>query len=153
MLKKRLIPVLILREGKVVQSLKFHHTNVIHSNPAIAVDFFDRWAADEIIVLDVSRNKDNRKLFYEVISNLSKKCFVPLTIGGWVDSVDEVRKLLRLGADRVVINPEGVARPTLVTECAQLFGSQCLVISIDVKAHGNGSDEVYIDRGRGPTGL
>src|SRR3989344_8269003 len=125
MLKKRLIPVLILRDGKVVQSLQFKHTNVIHWNPAIAVDFFDRWAADEIIVLDVSRNKDSRQLFYEAISNLSKKCFVPLTIGGWVNSVDEVRKLLRLGADKIVINTAAFRNPELINRVAEVFGSQC----------------------------
>jgi cyclase len=153
MLKKRLIPVLILRDGLVVQSIQFKHTNVIHWKPVTAVDFFNRWAVDEIVILDVSKNKQQRQKFYEVVSGLSQKCFVPLTVGGWVDGVEEVKKLLRLGADKVTINTGAVRRPALVTECAEVFGSQCIVTSIDVKVQGDSQYEVYIDRGREPTGL
>ncbi|HAY22181.1 MAG TPA: imidazole glycerol phosphate synthase subunit HisF [Desulfobacterales bacterium] len=153
MLKKRLIPVLILRDGMVVQSVRFKHTNVIHWKPLTAVDFFDRWAVDEIIVLDVSRNKKQRNKFYQVVEELSQKCFVPLTVGGWIDSVNEIRKLLRLGGDKVVINTEAVRRPTLIAECAQVFGSQCIVVSIDARMKEDGTCEVYIDRGQEATGL
>jgi cyclase len=152
MLKKRLIPVLILRDGLVVQSIQFQHTNVIHWKPVTAVDFFNRWAVDEMIALDVSRDRKHRHKFEEAVLGLSQKCFVPLTVGGWVDSVEEVRKLLRLGADKVTLNTEAVRRPPLIRECAKVFGSQCLVVSIDVKDHGGGEYEVYIDRGREPTG-
>jgi cyclase len=137
----------------VVQSVQFKHTNVIHWKPLTAVDFFNRWAVDEIVILDVTRNKKKRQKFLDVVLGLSNKCFVPLTVGGWVDSVDEVRQLLRLGADKVVINTEAVRKPHLITECASVVGSQCIVVSIDVKVHGNGSYEVYIDRAREPTGL
>lgn len=153
MLKKRLIPVLILRDGMVVQSVRFKHTNVIHWKPLTAVDFFNRWAVDEIIVLDVTRNKKKRQTFYDVVLGLSRKCFVPLTVGGWVDSVDEVLRLLRLGADKVVINTEAVRRPDLISECVSVVGSQCIVISIDVKVYEDGTYEVYTDRGGHPTGL
>ncbi|MFC1884991.1 imidazole glycerol phosphate synthase subunit HisF [Thermodesulfobacteriota bacterium] len=153
MLKKRLIPVLILREGMVVQSVQFKHTNIIHWNAITAVDFFNKWAVDEIIVLDVTRNKQKRKKFLEVIRSLSKKCFVPLTVGGWVDSPDEVLQLLRLGADKVVINTKAVRRPELITECASVVGRQCIVISIDAKRDDHGNYEVYIDRGRESTNL
>jgi cyclase len=153
MLKRRLIPVLILREGMVVQSVQFKHTNIIHWKPLTAVDFFNRWAVDEIIILDVTRNKKKRQKFLDVVLGLSNKCFVPLTVGGWVDSVDEVLKLLRLGADKVVINTEAVRKPHLITECASVVGSQCIVVSIDAKAHDNGTYTVYIDRGRESTGL
>jgi len=152
-LKRRLIPVLILREGMVVQSVQFKHTNVIHWKPLTAVDFFNRWAVDEIVVLDVTRNKNKRQQFREVVLGLSNKCFVPLTVGGWVDSAEEVLKLLRLGADKVVINTEAVRKPHLITECASVVGSQCIVTSIDVKIKEDGKYEVYIDRGREPTGL
>ena len=153
MLKHRLIPVLVLRDGLVVQSIQFKHTNVIHWKPITAVDFFNRWAVDEIVILDVSKNQKQRQKFYEVVSGLSSKCFVPLTVGGWVDSIEEVRKLLRLGADKVTINTEAVRRPALISECAGVFGSQCIVASIDVKNHGNNEYEVFIDRGSEPTGL
>jgi cyclase len=153
MLKRRLIPVLILRDAMVVQSVQFNHTNVIHWKPLTAVDFFNKWAVDEIVVLDVTRNKKKRQKFYDVVFGLSKKCFVPLTVGGWVDSREEVLNLLRLGADKVVINTEAVRRPELLTESAKTVGNQCIVVSIDAKTHENGDYEVYIDRGREPTGL
>jgi imidazole glycerol-phosphate synthase subunit HisF len=153
MLKHRLIPVLVLRDGLVVQSIQFKHTNVIHWKPITAVDFFNRWAVDEIVILDVSKNKKQRQKFYDVVSGLSRKCFVPLTVGGWVDSIEEVRKLLRFGADKVTINTEAVRRPALLSECAGVFGSQCIVASIDVKTRGNNQYEVFIDRGSEPTGL
>ena len=153
MLKRRLIPVLILRDAMVVQSVQFKHTNVIHWKPLTAVDFFNKWAVDEIVILDVTRNKKKRQKFYDVVFGLSKKCFVPLTVGGWVDSREEVLNLLRLGADKVIINTEAVRRPELVTESTKTVGNQCIVVSIDAKSHGNGDYEVYIDRGREPTGL
>ena len=153
MLKRRLIPVLTLRDAMVVQSVQFKHTNVIHWKPLTAVDFFNKWAVDEIVILDVTRNKKKRQKFYDVVFGLSKKCFVPLTVGGWVDSREEVLTLLRLGADKVIINTEAVRRPELVTETAKKVGNQCIVVSIDAKSHENGDYEVYIDRGREPTGL
>lgn len=153
MLKHRLIPIIILREGRVVQSVQFKHTNVIHSSPATAVDFFDGWAVDEIVVLDVSRDLSKRDRFYDALHDLSEKCFVPLTVGGWVDSLDEARRLLHGGGDKVAINTEALRRPELIGEVAAVFGSQCVVISIDVKAHEDGNYEVYIDRAREATGL
>lgn len=152
MLKHRLIAVLILRDGQVVQSVKFKHTNVIHWKPVTAVDFFDRWAIDEITVLDVSRDKRCRELFCDAVLGLSKKCFVPLIVGGWLDSAEEARKMLRLGADKVVINSEALRRPELISDLSRSLGNQCVVVSIDAKAHEDQTYEVYIDRGREPTG-
>jgi len=152
MLKTRLIPVLILRDAMVVQSVQFKHTNVIHWKPLTAVDFFNQWAVDEIVILDVTRNKKNRQKFLDVVLGLSNKCFVPLSVGGWVDSLEEVLKLLRLGADKIVMNTASFRRPELISECAATVGNQCIVISIDVKLNSNGDYEVYIDRGREPTG-
>src|SRR6516162_287690 len=126
MLKKRLIPVLILRNGQVVQSVQFRHTNVIHWDPATAVEFFNRWTVDEMVILDVSRDLQEREKFYAAVDALSSKTFVPLTVGGWVASVNEMRKLLRLGADKVCINTEAVTRPAFITECAEVFGNQCV---------------------------
>ncbi|MGD8332144.1 MAG: imidazole glycerol phosphate synthase cyclase subunit [Desulfobacterales bacterium] len=152
MLKKRLIPVLILRDGQVVQSVQFKHTNVIHWNPATAVDFFNKWSVDEIVLLDVSRNLNKRQKFYDAVEGLSKKCFVPLTVGGWIQTIDEVGHALRLGGDKVAINTEAFRNPAFITECANVFGSQCVVVSIDVKPLQNGAYEVYIDRGQEATG-
>lgn len=152
MLKKRLIPVLVLRDGTVVRSVQFRHTNIIHWKPSTAVDFFNKWAVDEIVLLDVSRDQSNREKFYEVVADLSRKCFVPLTVGGWVTSVEDVRSLLRLGADKVTLNTAAVRRPIFVTECARTFGSQCTVVSIDVVGS-SGSWQVVVNRGAEPTGL
>lgn len=153
MLKKRLVAVLILRDGMVVQSVQFKHTNVIHWKPVTAIDFWDRWAVDEIVVLDVSRNKKKRDKFYEVVEGLSKKCFVPLTVGGWVADLDEFRKLTRLGADKVVVNTEAFRDPDLIREAARTFGNQCVVVSIDTLPREEGEGrEVVIDRGGERTG-
>jgi imidazole glycerol-phosphate synthase subunit HisF len=146
-LKTRLIPALVLRDGTVVRSVNFKHTNVIHWKPLTAVDFFNKWAVDEIVVLDVSRDLGKRELFYEVIEGLSRKCFVPLTVGGWVTTVEEVRHLLRLGADKVTINTEAVRRPEFITECARVFGAQCMVVAVDVRRDPDGTPKVWIDRG------
>jgi cyclase len=152
MLKKRLIPTLVLRDGTVVRSVNFKHTNVIHWKPMTAVDFFNKWAVDEIVLLDVSRDRSERARFYEVVAGLSRKCFVPLTVGGWVTDVDEVRKVLRLGADKVAINTEAVRRPAFLTECARVFGAQCMVAAIDVRRDPDGTPVVWVDRGRERTG-
>ena len=153
MLKKRLIPVLILRHGQVVQSIKFKHTNVIHSNAVTAVAFFNAWAVDEIVLLDVSRTLKKRQHFYDAVNALSKECFVPLTVGGWIQDTDEISKLLNIGADKVVMNTEAFRNPRLITDSTKIFGTQCIVVSIDVKSNEKGECEVFIDRGRESTGI
>jgi cyclase len=175
-LKKRLIAVLILRDGQIVQSVNFKHTNVI-GNAITAVDFFNKWAVDEIVLLDVSPTTGKRDRFYPIVEDLSRKCFVPLTVGGWVRDVDEMRRLLRAGADKIVINTEAVRRPELISEGAALLGNQCMVVSIDARRIVSGGaaageptisisggaaageptiqsqHEVFVDRGREATGL
>jgi cyclase len=148
MLRTRLIPVLIVRRGQVVQSLRFQHTNIIHQKAAIAVEYFNRWAADEIVVLDVTRDRSGREAFVETVSDLASRCFVPLTVGGWVTSVDDVRALLRAGADKVVVNTEAVRRPAFVGECASVFGQQCIVVAVDARRDADGGHRVWVDRGR-----
>lgn len=152
MVKKRLIPVLILREGMIVQTLRFKFTNMI-GDAITAVEFFNRWAADEIVILDVSRDTRKREKFYPVIENLSRKCFVPLTVGGWVTDVDQIRTLLRCGADKVAINTAAIDRPDFVTEAAAIFGSQCIVSAIDARRRDDDGWEAVADRGRRSTGL
>jgi len=152
MLKHRLIPNIILNNGNVVQSRNFKHTNVI-GNAVTAVDFFNSWAVDEIIVLDVSRNTDDRENFLKIIQGLSKRCFVPLTVGGWITSIEDIEVLLKSGADKVSINTEAVKNPQFVRDSSTRFGSQCIVASIDVKINEHNEYEVYIDRGRKPTSI
>ena len=152
MLKHRLIPNVILNDGNVVQSVNFRHTNVI-GNAITAVDFFNSWAVDEIIVLDVSRHTDNRPQFHKIIRGLSKRCFVPLTVGGWIKDTKEIQQLLKEGADKVSINTEAVNNPDFITESARMFGSQCIVVSVDIRKNELNQYEVFIDRGKKATGL
>ena len=152
MLKHRLIPNIILNNGNVIQSINFKHTNVI-GNAITAVDFFNSWAVDEIIILDVSRTVDYRYSFHKIINGLSKRCFVPLTVGGWVKSIEEIRELLKEGADKVSVNTGAIDYPDLIRESSQVFGSQCIVVSIDVKKNVDKEYEVFADRGKKPTGL
>jgi cyclase len=152
LLKKRLIPNIILNEGNVVQSVNFKHTNVI-GNAITAVDFFNSWAIDEIIVLDVSRTRKEREKFHKIIRGLSKRCFVPLTVGGWISDIDEIKLFLKEGADKICINTEAVKNNLLIKESSEFFGSQCIVVSIDVKKNVNQEYEVFINRGKDETGL
>ncbi|MBS83525.1 MAG: imidazole glycerol phosphate synthase subunit HisF [Gammaproteobacteria bacterium] len=147
MLKHRLIPSIILNNGNVVQSVNFKHTNVI-GNAITAVDFFNNWAVDEIIILDVSRSNENREKFHKIISGLSKRCFVPLCVGGWVQDTDEINKLLTEGADKICINTKAIQNPEFITDAANTFGSQCIVVSIDVKRNSTNQYEVISNRGQ-----
>jgi len=146
MLTTRLIPVLILRDGRVVQSVKFKHTNVIHYNPANMTKFFNDWEADEIVCLDVSREKNNK--FLNVFKALADELFIPLTAGGWIETIDDIRHLLKIGADKIVINTQAFRKPEFITAASKKFGSQCIVVSIDSK-----DGKVVIDKGREKTDI
>ena len=152
MLKNRLIPNIILNNGNIVQSVNFKHTNVI-GNAITAVDFFNSWAVDEILVLDVSRTDEYRSKFHKIIDGLSKRCFIPLAVGGWIKNTEEIKKLLSEGADKVCINTHVVQNPEFIREASNIFGSQCIIISIDVKKNESDQYEVFVDRGREGTSL
>ena len=152
MLKKRLIPSLLVRDGRIVQSVQFRHTNVI-GNVITAVDFFNGWAVDEILILDVSRDHTGRDEFLDIVDELSERCFVPLCVGGWIESIADIETLLERGADKVAINTHAFRNPGFITEAAKVFGSQCIVVSIDAKRDASGNPTVWIDRGREDTGM
>lgn len=151
MLKKRLIAVLILRDGQVVQSVRFKHTNVIHYDPIHAVDCFNRWAVDEIVMLNVSPCPDSRQGFLDCVKYISKKCFVPLSTGGWITDTDYARELLHSGADKLIINTLFFDNPELVSLLSFEFGCQCIVASMDIQKNENNSVEVIVDRGQRTT--
>lgn len=148
MLKKRLIAVLILRDGQVVQSVRFKHTNVIHYDAVHAMEAFNKWAVDEIVILNVSLESASREQFVEIIERISKHCFVPLATGGWIDNDEYAQKLLRCGADKLVINTAVNDDPELVTRLALRYGQQCIVASMDVKRDEAGMPKIAVDRGR-----
>ena len=151
MLKKRLIPVLIYNDGKLVQSINFKHPMAI-GNALTKISFFNKWSVDEIILLDVARERKNREKFYQVISNLSKKCFVPLSVGGWIQDLNEIEFLLNIGADKIITNTQSFENHKFLKEAAIKFGSQSIVVSIDAK-YLNDQYFVFIDRGRKKTNV
>jgi cyclase len=146
-LKKRLIAVLILRDGQVVQSVRFKHTNVIHYDAVHAMEAFNKWDVDEIVILNVSRDLASREKFAEIVERISSHCFVPLAAGGWIDSEDYAQKLLRGGADKLVINTALADDPQLVSRLALRYGRQCIVASMDVKRDASGVPQIAVDRG------
>lgn len=148
MLTSRLITVLTFNDGVLFRTKQFQ------PDYRYTLNFVDAWSIDEIVALDVTRpGQGSRTAFEAVIQELAQKCFVPLSVGGGVRSVDDVRTLLRLGADKVVLNTGAVARPALLTEAAATFGSQCVVVSIDARSCESGDYEVYVCNGTKPTGL
>lgn len=148
MLKNRLIAVIIIRDGQVVQSVRFRHTNVIHSDAFHAVEAFSKWSVDEIIILNVTKDPSSREEFANIISRISSACFVPLTAGGWVTDIDYARDLLRCGADKLVVNTILLDNESMVRSLSERFGRQCIVASMDVKANEEGEKCVVVDRGR-----
>lgn len=148
MLKKRVIAVILDDDGKVVQSIKFRHTNIVHYDTKHAVEAFAGWSVDEIVLLNVSRDAEKRGRFVETLAEGSRHCFVPLTAGGWITDEDHADELLRNGADKLIFNTALADKPELVTHLARKFGKQCIVASIDVKRDENGKALVHVDRGQ-----
>lgn len=138
------------RDGAIVQSINFTHTNFV-GDAQTAVDFFNVWGVDEIVLLNVSRDMQGQSEFRNTIEELSKSCFVPLSVGGWVKTIDDIYELLQIGADKVVINTKAESEPEFISQAAHRFGSQCITISIDVEKTDQGY-EVVTDRGRNYTG-
>jgi cyclase len=148
MLKHRVIAVIIIRDGNVVQSEKFNHTNVIHYDAYHAVEAFNSWLADEIILLNVSKKKSSQKKFLEIVKHVSKTCFVPLSVGGFIDSLGYGSSLISSGADKLIINTLWKTDLDTVRLLSTQFGSQCIVASIDIKTNKlNQKKEVHVDRG------
>ena len=152
MLKKRLVVCLLIREGLIVQSIGFNRYLPI-GHPRFPIEFVAKWDVDEIVLLDMSATQNNKVLDTNVLELLSRSCFVPLTVGGGIKSVEDVRSIIRTGADKVTINSHAVSRPKLISEIADVFGSQCVVVSMDCRLEKNGSYQVYSHSGTRATGL
>ena len=153
MLKHRLIAVLILLDGKVVQSVRFKHTNVIHYDLIHAIETLNSWSVDEIVVLNVDREPNKRNEFRDNLKRISRKCFVPLTAGGWVTDFEYGASLIRNGADKLVVNSALFDNPAVVSQLSEQYGRQCIVASLDFLTHDDGTRTVAIDRGRKDIGL
>lgn len=152
MLKHRLIPCLILKEDRIVQSIQFKRYLPI-GGAHVAIEFFVNWDVDEIILLDIHATAKGRKPQIELITFFAKQCFVPFTVGGGITTTEDIRNILKAGADKVSINAVAVRNPEFISEAANIFGNQCITISIDAKKSASGEYEVYTGSGKNPTGM
>ena len=151
MLKKRIIPCLDINNGRVVKGINF--INLIDAgDPAEQAKIYNDQGADEICFLDISASHENRNTTLEVVKKTTENCFVPLTVGGGVRTIEDINNLLLAGADKVSINTAAVTNENLITESAQRFGSQCIVVAVDAKKINNDKWEVFTHGGRKPTG-
>jgi cyclase len=151
MLKNRIIPCLDVKNGRVVKGINFVDLKDA-GDPVEQAKIYSDGGADEICFLDITASNENRDTIYNVVKDTSKKCFVPLTVGGGVRSVDDINKLLNCGADKVSINTAAVQNAELVIESSKKFGSQCIVVAIDAKKNGE-IWEVFTHGGRKNTGI
>jgi len=150
-LKTRVIGVLVVREHLVVQSLQFARYLPV-GVPRIAVEYLNRWGIDEIVLVDISARGERRHPDVDGLAEYSRYAQVPLAVGGGIDDIHDIERIIRSGADKVVLNTAAIVRPELITEGARLFGNQCIVVSIDAKRTGNGRYEAVTHGGRVPTG-
>jgi cyclase len=152
MLKMRIIPCLDVHGGRVVKGVNFVNLRDA-GDPVEQARLYDAQGADELCFLDITASHENRETLYDVVSGTAEVCFMPLTVGGGVRVVEDVRKLLLAGADKVSINTTAVQRPDFVSEAAEKFGSQCIVVAIDAKRVAGGRFEIFTHGGREATGI
>ena len=156
MLKTRIIPCLDVKDGRVVKGVNF--VDLIDAgDPVEAAAAYDAAGADELCFLDITASSDNRETIFDIVERTAERCFMPLTVGGGVRTVDDIRRLLKAGADKVSINTAAVNRREFVAEGADKFGAQCIVVAIDAKkVSGAGQPErweIFTHGGRKPTGI
>ena len=156
MFKVRIIPCLDVKDGRVVKGVNFVNLRDA-GDPVEAAIAYDGAGADELCFLDITASSENRDTIYDVVTRTAEACFMPLTVGGGVRTVDDIRRLLTCGADKVSINTAAAARRAFVKEAAEKFGDQCIVVAIDAKkvskAGGQDRWEIFTHGGRNPTGL
>jgi imidazole glycerol-phosphate synthase subunit HisF len=152
MLKMRIIPCLDVKDGRVVKGVNFVDL-VDAGDPVEQAKIYDREGADELCFLDITASSEDRATLYDVVGRTAEQCFMPLTVGGGVRGVDDIRRLLLAGADKASINTAAVARPAFVKEAAEKFGSQCIVVAIDAKQTAPGRWQVFTHGGRRETGI
>ena len=151
MLKNRIIPCLDVQNGRVVKGINFVDLKDA-GDPVEQAKIYSDGGADEICFLDITASNENRNTIYDVVKETSKKCFVPLTVGGGVKSVEDINKLLNCGADKVSINTAAVQNSEVVVQSSKKFGSQCIVVAIDAKKNGE-KWEIFTHGGRNNTGI
>lgn len=152
MFAKRIIPCLDVKDGRVVKGINFVNLRDA-GDPVEQAKIYDQMGADELVFLDISATAEGHDTTLAVVQLIAEQVFLPLTVGGGIRTVDDIRKTLLAGADKVSINSAAVKDPNLLTEGAKRFGNQCIVLAIDAKCKTEGSWEVYVAGGRTPTGL
>ena len=152
MLKMRVIPCLDVKDGRVVKGVNFVDLRDA-GDPVEAAKAYDKAGADELCFLDITATHENRGTMFDVARRTAEQCFMPLTVGGGVRTLDDIRNLLLAGADKVSINSAAVARREFVKEAAEKFGSQCIVVAIDAKEVASGKFEIFTHGGRKETGI
>jgi imidazole glycerol-phosphate synthase subunit HisF len=156
MLKTRIIPCLDVKDGRVVKGVNFVDL-VDAGDPVEAAAAYDAAGADELCFLDITASHENRDTIFDIVERTAERCFMPLTVGGGVRAVEDIRRLLRAGADKVSINTAAVSRRAFVGEAADKFGAQCIVVAIDAKKISQAGEadrwEIFTHGGRKPTGL
>jgi cyclase len=152
LLKNRIIPCLDVANGRVVKGVNFK--NLIDAgDPVSQAEFYSKAGADELCFLDITASSEDRDTIFDIVRSVAKVCFIPFTVGGGVRKVEDIRKLLLCGADKVAINSAAVSNPDLVKEASRKFGSQCVVVAIDAKKNSQGKFEVFVKGGRQATGI
>ncbi len=156
MLTTRIIPCLDVKDGRVVKGVNF--VDLIDAgDPVEQAKIYDAQGADELCLLDITASHENRSTMLQVVSSVAEQCFMPLTVGGGVRTCEDIRALLRAGADKVAINTAAIHRPELVAEAATMFGTQCIVVAMDAKRVPTEDDtdrfELFTHGGRTPTGV
>ena len=152
MFTKRIIPCLDVHAGRVVKGVNF--VNLIDAgDPVLIAEAYNKAGADELVFLDITASSDNRNTVTEMVRAVASKVFIPFTVGGGIRTVDDFKAILREGADKVSVNSAAIKNPNLIAEAADKFGSQCVVVAIDVKRYGDNDYHVYINGGRVDTGI
>jgi len=152
MLKMRVIPCLDVKDGRVVKGVNFVDLRDA-GDPVEQARLYDHAGADELCFLDITASHENRDTIYDVVSRTAEQCFMPVTVGGGVRTLEDVRKLLLAGADKVSINTAAVHNPEFVKDAAEKFGNQCIVVAVDAKSTGPDHWEIFTHGGRKPTGI
>lgn len=152
MYTKRIIPCLDVKEGRVVKGTNFVSLRDA-GDPVELACFYDKESADELVFLDITASNEKRNTMIEVASSCASQVFIPFTVGGGIRSTEDIRNMLKAGADKISLNTAAIKNPRLISEGAGKFGNQCVVLAVDAKRSGENSWEVYINGGRTPTGM
>ena len=151
MLKKRIIPCLDVKDGRVVKGVNFVNLTDV-GDPVDAARAYYEAGCDELVFLDITATHEERDTTVEMVRHVADQVFIPFTVGGGIRSVEDMNKMLKAGADKVAVNSSAVANPQLIKDCSEKFGSQCVVVAIDGRREADGSWHVYVAGGRKDTG-